>query len=624
MEHPGIVAMGQPLTLIRPDQETRSRKQHYTNILAHELAHYWFGDLVTMAWWDDTWLNESLGQWMDLIITDAVEPAWRYRDARVEMATGAMGSDEALSTQSVRQPVTTKEAIGASFDGDITYNKGASVVRMFEAALGPEVWRDTIREYLRAHRWGNASADDLFGVVRGRLGPTIEAAMRGFLEQPGVPRIEGTLQCKAGEQPKLALTQRRALPAGTAEKTPRLWKVPVCARFGGGAGAAAGRACTLLEGERGELVLEPGARIGGAGGAASAGGGAGGGGGAGAGTCPTWLVLNAEATGYYRSVVDPAMAKALLTPASPIARAAKPTAAEKMMLVADLHAMVERDELSIDKVLELVPIVAADPDERFARWAFVAAGFRGDALDDALYEKAQRYRLKTFGPAARRLGWVRGKDDSDERHELRRAFVPVVADLDPAIGKQAEALAERWLAEHKGIEDDLVNEVLVAAAIRGDRARFDKMLAAAKSARDRSEQQRILFALGAFRDPAVAKAALEVVRGTELDLRDSIGILYHVLFRRETRALGMEFLTANIDGLLARMRDDEASWFLGGLAGGFCTPEQRARVESLVTPRAAKHSGAVAAVTRGLEQSQQCIANTSRQLPALRRVLDRF
>ena len=96
MEHPGIVAMGQPLTLIRPEQETRERKQGYTNILAHELGHYWFGDFVTMAWWDDTWLNESLGEWLDMIITDAVEPDWHFRDERVELATAGMQADETL------------------------------------------------------------------------------------------------------------------------------------------------------------------------------------------------------------------------------------------------------------------------------------------------------------------------------------------------------------------------------------------------------------------------------------------------------------------------------------------------------------------------------------------------
>src|SRR6185436_1438011 len=112
-EHPGIVAMGQPLTLIRPDQETRSRKVDYANILAHELSHYWFGDLVTMAWWDDTWLNEALGEWSDMNITEAVEPTWRNRDDRVGMASSAMRADETLSTQSIRQPVTTREGIAA-------------------------------------------------------------------------------------------------------------------------------------------------------------------------------------------------------------------------------------------------------------------------------------------------------------------------------------------------------------------------------------------------------------------------------------------------------------------------------------------------------------------------------
>jgi aminopeptidase N len=610
MEHPGIVAMGQPLTLIRPDEETRSRRQAYTNTLAHELAHYWFGDLVTMAWWDDLWLNESLGQWMDMIITEAVEPAFRHRDSRVRITTGAMSADETLSTQSVRQPVTTKEQIAASFDGEITYEKGASVLRMFEAALGPAAWRDTIRAYLRAHEWGNATADDLFGIIRERHGAATEAAMRSFLEQPGVPRITATLACKPGERPRLALSQQRALPAGTTDPAPRRWKVPVCVRYGT---TGSSRTCTTLDGETGDVPLD--------------------------GPCPTWLLLNADATGYYRSVVDPAMAKALLTPTSPIARAARPTAGEKMMLVADLSAMLRRDELPLDKVLDLVPLVAADPDEKFALWAFSAVGFRSDSLDGALHDRAKRYLLRTFGPAARRLGWLRGKDDSDERHELRRAIVPLIANQDAALARQGTELADRWLADRPraadpsspasgpkppGIEPDLVDAALHTSAARGDRARFDKLLAASRTARDRAEQQRILGALGSFRDPTLVKLALDIVRGTELDLRDSLGILYPIVFRRETRALGLAFVTANLDGLLARMRDDEAAWFLGALSGGFCVASQRAQMEQLAAPLAARYSGAQAAVTRGLEQSQQCIDNVTRQLPALRRFLERY
>ncbi|HMG19961.1 MAG TPA: M1 family metallopeptidase, partial [Kofleriaceae bacterium] len=170
MEHPGLVAMGQPLTLIPPDQATYERKLWFTSILSHELSHYWFGDLVTMAWWDDTWLNEALGEWSDLHITEAAEPSWRMHDERVGIAAEAMRADELLATRPIRRPVTTREGIAASFDNAITYLKGASVFRMFEAAVGRDAWRGFLHGYLADHAWGNASADDFLRSVADRLG----------------------------------------------------------------------------------------------------------------------------------------------------------------------------------------------------------------------------------------------------------------------------------------------------------------------------------------------------------------------------------------------------------------------------------------------------------------------
>ena len=594
MEHPGIVAMGQPLSLIRPEQETRSRKQSYANILAHELGHYWFGDLVTMAWWDDTWLNEALGEWLDMNITDSVEPKWRYRDERVEISLAAMSTDEALATQAMRQPVTTREGIGASFDNGITYFKGASLFRMFEAFVGPDKWRDAMRAYMRTHAWKNATADDLLATLSDKLGAPTASAIRTFLDQPGVPLIKAKLSC-TGKTGKLALHQQRALAAGVKDTVPnRTWNVPVCVRYGD---STAQRACIELDQADGELALD---------------------------RCPTWFILNADSTGYYRSSVDLATAKALLTPTSAIAKAAKPTAAERMMLVADLRWMVSREELAFDKLLELVPLIAADPDEKVATWAFEAASFRSDPLSDALYAKEKKFLAKTFGPRARQLGWARAKSDSDVRHELRQALLGAVAKDDPVLSKQAETLADQWLADRTGIEDDLVGSVLATVTANGNQARFDKLLAAARSARDRSEQQRLLSALGGFRDPAIAAKALEIVRGTEFDLRDSRQILYSVLFRRETKAIGTKFVTEQIDALLARMRDDEASWFLGALASYPCTAQQRTVLAELVTPRAAKYSGADIAVKRGLEQSQQCIDDAARELPALQRFLAKY
>ena len=608
MEHPGIVAMGQPLTLIRPDQETRARKQGYTNILAHELAHYWFGDLVTMRWWDDTWLNEALAQWVDQIITDAVEPAWRLRDARIGQAAGAMSSDETVSSHPIRQPVQTREAIEASFDNEITYSKGASILRMFEAA-DPTKFRAFIRAYLKQHAWGNASADDLFASVRTHLGAPVEAAMRTFVEQPGVPRIGMKLTCAAGQPASLALEQRRALPAGSVDPKPRTWNTRVCVRYGNA--KEKHEACTQLDAATGALALpmtkafrgrpaeEPRLRT--------------------MTGCPTWVINNAGGNGYYRSTVDPKLAKQLLAPRSKLA-----TAAEKMMVIADLRAAVERDELQLDELLSLVPLIATDPDEMVAVWAFEASSFNSRALDDRMYEKAKKYFLATFGPPARKLGWTRAKADSDERHDLRRAFVPAVGGVDSRLRKQATALALRWLKDRGGIEDDMVGGVLGAATEHGDAKLFDQILAASTKARDRREHTRILGALAGFHDPALAKRALDLVLAKDRDLRETLGIVFGLWFQRETTAIATEFVQTHIDELLGRMRDDSAAGFLGALAGSSCTPERAKLVRVLVQPRAKKYGGAEVAVTRGLEQTEQCITSFQRSFPALKRLLAKY
>src|SRR2546423_13362319 len=131
---------------------------------------------------------------MDLIITDAVEPTWRVRENRVGIATNAMAADEVLSVQSIRQPVTTNEAIAASFDGEITYAKGATVLRMFEGYVGEAKWREFIRAHIRAHMWGNASAEDFLRLAKNMLGDKVADGLRSFVEQPGAPKIALTCE----------------------------------------------------------------------------------------------------------------------------------------------------------------------------------------------------------------------------------------------------------------------------------------------------------------------------------------------------------------------------------------------------------------------------------------------
>ena len=589
MEHPGLVAMGQPLTLIRPGQETRQRKQAYANILAHELAHYWFGDYVTMKWWDDTWLNESLGQWLDMTITDTVEPSWRYRDERVAIAGHAKEMDETLSTRAIKQPVTSREAIEAAFDGGIVYAKGSSVLRMLEAWVGPDKWRDAVRAYIAKHAWGTASANDLFALLGDKLGEPAERALRSFVEQPGVPLITFEPQC---DSLTLTLRQTRSLPLGQSDPAQPRWTVPVCFRYGDV--LKAHQACVLLDATQTSVPLA---------------------------TCPTWFVPNQDAVGYYRSAIDPKLVQVLLDSRSMLARLAKPTSVERMIIVQDLRSAVNRGELTIDHVLALAPKVIGDIDPKVAQWALTAASFRIDALDENLYQLARGWLDKTFGMTALRLSWVRSSRDSEERHQLRRALVPMFAQHDSRLAASAERLADWWLRERKGLDDDIVDAALEAAASTGKAERFERYLDAAKSAKDRSEQARILRALGGFTDAALAKRALALVLGTEFDLRETKAIIGVMIKSRETRDLALEFLEKHIGALLPRMRDDEATWFMAHVASAFCDPERRRRAAELLTARAAKISGAQHAVTRGLERSDQCIAEHARQLPDLQAFL---
>jgi aminopeptidase N len=589
MEHPGIVAMGQPLTLIRDGQQTRERKQSYANILAHELAHYWFGDYVTMRWWDDAWLNESLGTWMDMIVTHAVEPTWRFTDKRPEYSGYAMAMDEALATKAIKRPVRTREAIEESFDTGIVYYKGASVLRMMEAWVGADTWRDFIRAYMAKHAWGNASAEDLFAMLRDKVGQNAEQALRSFIEQPGVPLITFEPKCDVG---MMVLRQTRSLSFGQSDPAKPLWHVPVCFRYGDATSSQ--EQCTLVESPE---VSQPITK------------------------CPTWVVPNRDARGYYRSAIDPKLVAPLFDARSMVYAQAKATATEKVMAVADLASAVNRGEVSIDLLLALAPRLVVDPDPVVARASLVAAAIRFSALDENLYKLARGWLDKTFAPVARRLRWQRFVGEPDERHRLRKEIVPMIARDDARLATDAERAVDRWLRERKGLPDDIVDEALAVAAARGKPALFDRYLEAAKTAKDRNEQARVIGALGAFTDPVLAKRALDLVLGTELDIRETKSIVTRMLYARETRDVALDFLDKHIGALLPRMRDDEASWFMGSIASAFCDPERRKRAEAMLVGRAAKIGGAQAAVTRGLEKSDQCIAEMARQLPDLQAFL---
>ena len=434
---------------------------------------------------------------------------------------------------------------------------------------------------MRAHAWGNATAKDFLGELRAQLGDQAADMMQGYVDRPGLPVVQVHAECGPVDapgarvkQPRIVIEEaRRALPAGVADPAPAPWHVPVCVRYGDATHSE--RACGVDS-----IAVN---------------------------SCPTWVIPNADANGYYRSVVD----------MKPPSAAAKASVAERMMWFADLRAMVERGEAGIDRVFATMPAMLRDRDPRIARWAIQASELHFDGYDEPLYLAARAWLVRTFAPRARELGWLRKPGDDDEQQHLRRSLMWWAGRYDAGLRAQAEKLADRWLADRTGIDDDLVDSVLLAAARSNNAARFDRILAAAKAPRDRTEAKRLLTALGGFTDPALVKRALALTLTSEFDLRESLAVLEVLERQRETRDQALAFVGEHIDELLAHLRGDEAGWFLGLLASSGCDPTRRATIAALVTPRAAKFDGAENAVAQGLEQADRCIAETAREKPAL-------
>ena len=596
MEHPGLVALGQPLTLIRPEDESIVRQRWYTDIAAHELAHYWFGDYVTTAWWDDTWLNEAAAQWVDARIADGIEPSWQFAIERVGDMSAAMSVDALPSAKKIRQPVAAKDDIANAFDAAITYTKGASVMRMFEEYLGEERWRDFVRGYLDAHKWGTATAEDFLGALAKAAGPEIADGFRGFLDRPGFPLVSVKLACDKGAPPRLALAQSRFAPPGVDAGDETTWAFPVCAHWK--AGKKDGIACTWLGGKTGELVLgdAPG--------------------------CPDWVMANARAAGYYRVEPDPALARSLLATAG----AALPLI-ERVDFFADVGALVKIGRLPVAQALAAVPTLARERNRYLVGASLdIMSAIRRDALEPPQRAQLARFIGKTYGARAHALGFVPKRGESDDVRQQRPLLLRLVglgAD-DAALLLEARKLAGRWLDDRHALAPDVLRIALSLAAAGGDRALYDRMVAEVRKSTDSAERTTLFAALGSFRDPGIAESSLGLILGSDFDLRDTITILFVRLGPIETRPAAWSWLKAHFNDLMSRMREDEQMQVFELPGSLFCDDASREDVAAFMGERAKAVPGAPRQLDNTLDQIRVCVAGQKLNAAEITKFLSRY
>jgi alanyl aminopeptidase len=590
MENAGLITYQMSLILSKPDQETERFRRNWASAAAHEMAHQWFGDFVTMQWWNDTWLNESFATWMSAKVVERAFPVWQTRLSIDHQRVAAIDVDRLASTRQVRQPVNTPDDLRNVFD-PITYAKGASVLTMYENAIGEERFRNGVRRYLYEHAQGSARAEDFYAALTAEAGAENAATIagfRGFIEQPGVPRLAVALDCGADGKspPKLILNQSRYVPSrpnGDPSFTQR-WTFPACFQFG--RGGDFNELCTLIQEPRTSLPLPAGE------------------------SCPVWVLSNRGGSSYFVSALtgelDQQLARTPLLPS------------EAIPALDDAQILTSSGEWAADLALDFAARFANNRQVRVSEAAVrVAAEVRPAWLDDAAdREGFARYVQKNFGARARALGWTPKSGDREGDAALRNVLVPWVADFgnDTGLARDAVRLSREWLASKNPLPAG-ARTVLQAAARLTPGAPGRELLDALLDALARSsgvDRATLLAALGSIREPALADAAYDALFAERADARDGVIAMYRGASDDEIAALqAIRYLRAHYDALVKRLPEDAAG-SLPRLGSRLCDPAAKADFDATFAERAPKVPGGARNYAQVSEEIGICVA--ARQL----------
>ncbi len=587
MENAGLITYAQNLIAADPAVDTEQRRRRFASVALHEMSHQWFGDLVTLAWWNDTWLNEAFATWTSSAVLAAWQPGWNTRLGDLGGKFGAMADDSLEAARSIHQPIRSIDDISNAFDG-ITYQKGAAVIHMFESWAGHDEFLRGVHAYLHRYAYGNSTAAGFLDAVSAASRPDLARAFRTFLDQPGLPVVGAELRC-SGAGASVALAQSRYHPLGSAASA-ESWRIPVCLRYESNGKPA--EECFLLDGPRREFRLTH------------------------AAGCPTALTLNADAAGYYLASYGSGL------PDPMHAAASIPNPLELRTFANDLAALSRSGAVPPDSALDRVPALAANPVWQIAAQAQAVVLGVKPLVDPALDAGYARFVREAFGPRAHSLAWSPRPGEDSDAPLARAALVPFAASEghDRDLIDEARKLASGWLDTRRGVDASMLASVLATAARFGDAALFDRMVAALRSTQDRQLRARLITALGAFEDPALARRALALLLDPDLDLRETGNILFAPLANPGVAHLPFEFVKANYPALIGRAPRGGGSEFGARLARTgepFCDASSLAAYQAFFGPRASAFIGGPRIYAATVERIHLCDARRQAQAEAI-------
>jgi aminopeptidase N len=479
MENWGAIVYNDQTVLITPSSTLDDRQQVYS-IVAHEMAHQWNGDLVTMGWWDDIWLNESFASWMAAKQTDLRNPTWLWWENQDSEKEKAMIADTATTSHPIAVHITDELQAETAFDSEITYAKGQAFLRMLEAYLGPDVFRAGIRRYIKARAFSNATAADLWLALSAASKRDVDKLASSWVTQPGFPLVSVRATCDTAGNRTIALAQRRFLLEGG---DPNLyhWSIPLRVRSG-------------LDGPLASVLVPPdGTSVR-------------------AGRCGEALTVNADALGYYRVAYDRA------TTAANLAAFPRLPDGDRIPLLDDQWALATAGQAPLASFLGAARSMNGDLDAR--AWTIITSALETIAYAERGtpgYNVYVTFASSILEPVEGRLGFDAKPGESPGLRALRRT---VLADLGAWGDSDVISEAQRWFARfvqnRQAIKPDDQATVLGIVMLYADAATFDQMHAIVRSAKSETDQRRYYSALMGVRDDALAQRAIDIALSNEI------------------------------------------------------------------------------------------------------------
>ena len=570
MENWGAVTYRETALLFDPENSAPGTRQRIAEVVAHEMAHMWFGDLVTMAWWNDLWLNESFASWMATKAVDHLFPEWDMWTQFVSHDVNAgLGLDALENSHPIEAEVRNPAEISQLFDA-ISYSKGASIIRMLEQFIGPERFRKGLYQYLSGHEYGNARGRDLWEAMEEASGQPVIRMMESWIRQTGFPVIRTDVRREGGKVAVHVSQQRFLYNMPGQDST--VWEVPVSVAVQGGAEAEA----QLLSGREGTVAVEPAQGDG-------------------------WVKVNSRQTGFYRvQYTDEEWGRLI-----PAVESLELSAADRLGLQSDAYALARAGLVPAVQFLDLA--WAYRNEQEYTVWSDLTIGLRQmDFLlsEEPFEEQYQSFARELLEPIARKVGWEAGSGEGHLQTLLRSTVLDSIGSFgEPDTLAEAQKRFQRLIEEPSSLAPVLRSVVYGLAAQAGDGATHDMLRRMAGEASLQEEKVRLLMSMARFRERPLLERTIQMALSAEVQPQDTVTLVGAVASNRYGgREVAWEYVKSNWaefdrrygSGGFAMMR-------LVGITGGFTTPEARRDVDEFF------QAHPVPAATRTIRQSLERI-----------------